>query len=82
MIAARDLCYSVDMDHFDKAFQRVTSGATKKNPFVEQQQRIAAYHNAGHAIVDFYLCNREYIKGVRKMNLKPCLFVKPPLVTK
>ena len=58
LIAARKNKNKVDMDDFQSAIDRIIGGLEKKNKIISpEEKRIVAYHEAGHAIVGWFLEN-------------------------
>jgi AFG3 family protein len=56
LIAARKAKKEVEMDDFNAAIDRVIGGLEKKNKIISpEEKRIVAYHEAGHAIVGWFL---------------------------
>jgi len=52
LFAARENAKEVRMDHFDKARDKIMMGAERRSMAMsEQEKRLTAYHEAGHAIV-------------------------------
>jgi cell division protease FtsH len=51
LLAARHDKTSVDMKDFDAAIDRIIAGLEKKRVMNENERRIVAYHESGHAIV-------------------------------
>jgi cell division protease FtsH len=51
MIAARESAQTVDMDHFERAKDRVLMGTERKIVMSQQEKRITAYHEAGHTLL-------------------------------
>jgi cell division protease FtsH len=52
LIAARKKKQAVEMDDFEEAKDKIVMGLERKNSAInEQERRIIAYHEAGHAIV-------------------------------
>ena len=52
LMAAREGKNSVDMEDFENAKDKITMGLERKNAVIsEENRRITAYHEAGHAIV-------------------------------
>lgn len=66
MIAARNLADEILNEHFDKAFDRVKWGVKKQQPLGEREKKIAAYHDAGHAIVGWFVPEIKPITKVDK----------------
>lgn len=56
LIAARDAASSVDWSHFESAIDRVIAGLEKKTHVLQpEEKRTVAYHEAGHAVVGWFL---------------------------
>jgi AFG3 family protein len=56
LIAARKAKKVVEMEDFNAAIDRVIGGLEKKNKIISpEEKRIVAYHEAGHAIVGWFL---------------------------
>ncbi|EDK43050.1 hypothetical protein LELG_01228 [Lodderomyces elongisporus NRRL YB-4239] len=56
LIAARFNADSVTLRHFELAIERVIGGVEKKSKLLNpEEQRIVAFHEAGHAICGWYL---------------------------
>ena len=56
LIAARFNAESVSLRHFELAIERVIGGVEKKSKLLNpEEQRIVAYHEAGHAICGWFL---------------------------
>ncbi|APG27276.1 cell division protein FtsH [Syntrophotalea acetylenivorans] len=51
LLAAREDAEQVAMIHFEKAKDRVLLGAERKLVLTDQEKRITAYHEAGHALL-------------------------------
>ncbi|MEZ4484678.1 MAG: ATP-dependent zinc metalloprotease FtsH [Syntrophotaleaceae bacterium] len=51
LLAVRDDAEQVSMAHFERAKDRVLLGAERKLVLTEQEKRITAYHEAGHALL-------------------------------
>ncbi|OAF66246.1 hypothetical protein A3Q56_06028 [Intoshia linei] len=69
LIAARDLCKSVELKHFDFAIERVIGGIEKKTKILQpNEKRIVAYHEAGHAVVGWFL---EHADPLLKVSIIP-----------
>jgi len=52
LFAAREDCKAVTQDHFDRAKDKIMMGAERKSMVMsEDDKRLTAYHEAGHAIV-------------------------------
>lgn len=69
LMAARRDKKSVEMVDFQDAIERVVAGLEKKNKLINPDERkIVAYHEAGHAIVGWYL---EHTDTVLKVSIVP-----------
>jgi len=69
LIAARRNKPEVDMQDFQDAIDRVIGGLEKKNKIISQEEkRIVAYHEAGHAIAGWFL---EHADPLVKVSIVP-----------
>lgn len=69
LMAARRGKEAVEMEDFQDSIERVIAGLEKKNKLISpQERRIVAYHEAGHAIVGWYL---EHTDPVLKVSIVP-----------
>ncbi|MCC5914903.1 MAG: ATP-dependent zinc metalloprotease FtsH [Balneolaceae bacterium] len=69
LMAARRDKKSIEMIDFQDAIERVVAGLEKKNKLINSNERkIVAYHEAGHAIVGWFL---EYTDPVLKVSIVP-----------
>ena len=69
LIAARRDKKHVDMHDFQEAIDRVIGGLEKKNKIISpEEKRIVAYHEAGHAIVGWFL---EHAHPLLKVSIVP-----------
>ncbi|RCK54438.1 Mitochondrial respiratory chain complexes assembly protein YTA12 [Candida viswanathii] len=69
LIAARYNATSVSLRHFELAIERVIGGVEKKSKLLNpEEQRIVAYHEAGHAICGWYL---KYAHPLLKVSIIP-----------
>ncbi len=69
LIAARKNKKQVDFSDFQDAIDRVIGGLEKKNKIIsEEEKRIVAYHEAGHAICGWFL---EYADPLLKVSIVP-----------
>lgn len=66
IIAANDNEYEINIKHVDKAFYTIIAGKEKKetNSSIEEEKRITAYHEAGHALVSKLLLPDNRISKV------------------
>jgi cell division protease FtsH len=69
LIAARKSKKEVDMQDFQDAIDRVIGGLEKKTKIISpEEKKIVAYHEAGHAIVGWYL---EHASPLLKVSIVP-----------
>lgn len=69
LMAARRGKDAVEMEDFQDSIERVVAGLEKKNKLISPKEReIVAYHEAGHAIVGWYL---EHTDPVLKVSIVP-----------
>ena len=69
LIAARRDKQEVDMADFQDAIDRVIGGLEKKNKIISpQEKQIVAYHEAGHAVVGWFL---EHTNPLVKVSIVP-----------
>lgn len=69
LMAARREKEHVEMEDFQDSIERVIAGLEKKNKLISPKERkIVAYHEAGHAIVGWYL---EHTDPVLKVSIVP-----------
>lgn len=69
LIAARHSKTSVDMQDFQDAIDRVIGGLEKKNKLISPiEKKIVAYHEAGHAVVGWFL---EHTDPLVKVSIVP-----------
>jgi len=69
LLAARKGKEAVKMEDFEQAIDRVIAGLEKKNKIISPEEReIVAYHEAGHAIVGWFL---RYTDPVVKVSIVP-----------
>ncbi len=65
LLAARKKMRMITMAELEEAIKRVIAGPEKKSRVVEESdQRVTAYHEAGHAIVMRYLDNGEEVHEI------------------
>ncbi|CAD8111866.1 unnamed protein product [Paramecium primaurelia] len=55
IMAARANKIYVDSDDFEMASERVMAGLEKKRTISEEERKIVAYHESGHAVVSWFL---------------------------
>ncbi|HDS29668.1 MAG TPA: ATP-dependent zinc metalloprotease FtsH, partial [Firmicutes bacterium] len=69
ILAARQNLKRVKMEHFEEAIERVVAGPQRRSRVISQrEQEILAYHEAGHALVPFYLGDQD---PVHKISILP-----------
>ncbi|ABN64747.2 Mitochondrial respiratory chain complexes assembly protein RCA1 (TAT-binding homolog 12) [Scheffersomyces stipitis CBS 6054] len=69
LIGARYNADSVTLRHFELAIERVIGGIEKKSKLLNaEEQRIVAYHEAGHAVCGWYL---KYAHPLLKVSIIP-----------
>eukprot|EP01132_Coremiostelium_polycephalum_P005896 gene5896-7343_t len=69
LIAARKGATKVNFKHFEEAIERVLVGLEKKNRVLSPEERnIVAHHEAGHAIVGWFL---EHTDPLLKVSIVP-----------
>ncbi len=69
LIATREDCASVTMDHFTRAMERIVAGIEKKSKVLSPREKeIVSYHEMGHAIVG-YAFNKD--DKVHKVSIIP-----------
>jgi AFG3 family protein len=69
LIAARKNKNAVDMEDFNDAIDRVTSGIEKKNKIISpEEKKLIAYHEAGHAVAGWFL---EHADPIVKISIIP-----------
>ena len=56
LIAARHEAAEVVFTHFGQAIERVVAGLEKKSMVIQpEEKKVIAYHEAGHAVVGWFL---------------------------
>ncbi|XP_060040951.1 AFG3-like protein 1 isoform X2 [Erinaceus europaeus] len=69
LIAARHLSPSVEEKHFEQAIERVIGGLEKKTQVLQLNEKTTvAYHEAGHAVVGWFL---EHADPLLKVSIIP-----------
>ena len=69
LIAARGLSPSIDQKHFEQAIERVVAGMEKKTQVLQpEEKKTVAYHEAGHAVVGWFL---EHADPLLKVSIIP-----------
>ncbi|MCX7885143.1 MAG: AAA family ATPase, partial [Caloramator sp.] len=66
ILAAKENSNYITMEHIDKAYGIVIAGAEKKDRsfLKEEDKKITAYHEAGHALITKLICPENIIKKV------------------
>ncbi|XP_060644418.2 mitochondrial inner membrane m-AAA protease component AFG3L1-like [Anolis sagrei] len=69
LIAARHASPTVDEKHFEQAIERVIGGLEKKTQILQPKEKaVVAYHEAGHAVVGWFL---EHADPLLKVSIIP-----------
>jgi cell division protease FtsH len=69
LLAARRNKKMIEMTEIDEAIDRVIAGPEKRSRvYSEKEKRLVAYHEAGHAVVGYFL---EYADEVHKVTIIP-----------
>jgi len=69
LLAARKEKDVIEMTDFEESMDRVVAGLEKKNPIISAEERkVMAYHEAGHAVVGWFL---EHTDPVVKVSIVP-----------
>ncbi|CAL1580769.1 unnamed protein product [Knipowitschia caucasica] len=69
LIAARHMCDAIEQKHLEQAVERVIGGLEKKTQVLQpEEKRVVAYHEAGHAVVGWYL---EHTDPLLKVSIIP-----------
>lgn len=66
ILAAKENSNYITMEHIDKAYGIVIAGAEKKDRsfLKEEDKKITAYHEAGHALITKLICPENIVKKV------------------
>ena len=65
LLAARHNKKRIDMEEMEQAAERVIAGPEKKSRVIsDREKKIVAYHEAGHAVVSYYLKNVDPLHKV------------------
>jgi AFG3 family protein len=65
LIAARHLSPEVHMSHFEQAIERVIAGLEKKTLVIQpDEKKVIAHHEAGHAVVGWFLKHADPLMKV------------------
>ncbi len=68
LIAARFLAKEVEQRHFEQAIERVIGGLEKKTMVIQpEEKKVIAYHEAGHAIVGWFLRYADPLMKVKTL---------------
>ena len=68
-VAARDAAEFVVLEHFERAVDRVIAGLEKKEKVISRVEReTVAYHEAGHAVVGWFM---EHAEPLLKVSIVP-----------
>ncbi len=60
LLAARRSKKKITMDEMEQAVERVIAGPEKKSRVIsDQEKKLVAYHEAGHAVVSYFLANSD-----------------------
>merc|ERR1719163_222391 len=69
LVAARESAEFVVLEHFEKAVDRVIAGLEKKEKVISRVEReTVAYHEAGHAVVGWFM---EHAEPLLKVSIVP-----------
>jgi len=69
LVAARDSADFVVLNHFERAVDRVIAGLEKKEKVISRVEReTVAYHEAGHAVVGWFM---EHAEPLLKVSIVP-----------
>lgn len=69
LIAARYSAPDVQLTHFEQAIERVIAGLEKKSLVIQvEEKKIIAYHEAGHAVIGWFL---RYADPLMKVSIIP-----------
>ena len=67
LIAARYGDKEVMLKHFEQAIERVVAGLEKKSLVIQpDEKKVIAYHEAGHAVVGWFLEHADPLMKVRR----------------
>lgn len=70
LIAARYADKEVMLKHFEAAIERVVAGLEKKSLVIQpDEKKVIAYHEAGHAVVGWFLEHADPLMKVRKREI-------------
>ena len=68
IMAGRDEVSEINLDHFDQALDRLTAGIISSRKMSPTEEKLIAYHEAGHAVVGHVL---EKMGDVIKISIVP-----------
>lgn len=69
LIAVRHLSDSINQKHFEQAIERVIGSLEKKTQVLQpEEKKTVAYHEAGHAVANWYL---EHADPLLKVSIIP-----------
>lgn len=64
ILAARENKKEINMHHIEESATKVKLGPEKKRMQSEEDKRITAYHEAGHALVSYYMPNSDAVHAI------------------
>ncbi len=65
LLAARENCKEIKIYHIDEAVDRVMMGPAKKSKkYSDEEKRLVAYHEAGHAVIGLKLPHAQIVQKV------------------
>lgn len=64
ILAARDSAVDITMNHIDEASLKVTMGPERRRLQDENEKRLTAYHEAGHAVVAYHAGQLDSVERV------------------
>ena len=68
IMAGRDEAQEINLNHFDQALDRLTAGIISSKKMTPKEEKLIAYHEAGHAVVGRVL---EKMGDVIKISIVP-----------
>ncbi len=70
LIAARYSAKEVEYTHFEQAIERVVAGLEKKSLVIQpDEKKVIAYHEAGHAVVGWFLRHADPLMKVGHLTI-------------
>lgn len=70
LIAARYSAKEVAFTHFEQAIERVVAGLEKKSLVIQpDEKKVIAYHEAGHAVVGWFLRYADPLLKVQRTDI-------------